>query len=50
MCFKPIRSDVVKRQMKQHNKRKYNDMDKQNEEDIKEDICDEAANGNFIIH
>ena len=50
MCFKPIRSDVVKRHMKQHNKRKCNEMDKQNEEDIKEEICDEAANGNFIIH
>ena len=25
-------------------------MDKQDEKDIKEEICDEAANGNFIIH
>ena len=40
----------MKRHMKQHNKRKCNEMDKQNEEDIKEEICDEAANGNFIIH
>ena len=36
--------------MKQHNKRKCDEMDKHDEEDIKEEICDEAANGNFIIH
>ena len=50
MCFKPMRSDVVKRHMKQHNKRKCDEMDKQDEKYIKEEICDEAANGNFIIH
>ena len=36
--------------MKQHNKRKCDEMDKQDEKYIKEEICDEAANGNFIIH
>ena len=46
----PGRQGDVKRHMKQHNKRKCDEMEKQNEEDIKEEICDEAANGNFIIH
>ena len=37
MCFKPMGSDIVKRHMKQHNKRKCDEMDKQYEKEISEE-------------
>ena len=50
MCFKPMRSDVIKRKAPDSDSNVNKRTKYQDEKYIKEEICDEAANGNSIIH